>query len=223
MAFFQLLGSLESGTGNPFLRQQHYVSVLATLGVLFTSSLGGYSFARIDYPGRNTIFLMYLSTMMIPFAVIMIPLFVQMRLFGWVNSLAALIVPGLFSAWGTFLMRQFMMAIPKELEEAAEIDGCNHLRIYAQIILPLCKPVMATLAIFTFMGFWERLPVAPDHDFFSRQKDPAIGASRISAKGFPQYPLASGYGLGRSQRVANPDNLHFGPEVLRARYCHFRA
>ncbi len=137
-----------------FFANSTMVSLLATLGVLFTSSLGGYSFARIDYPGRNTIFLMYLSTMMIPFAVIMIPLFVQMRLFGWVNSLAALIVPGLFSAWGTFLMRQFMMAIPKELEEAAEIDGCNHLRIYAQIILPLCKPVMATLAIFTFMHFW---------------------------------------------------------------------
>ena len=137
-----------------FFANSSMVSLLTTLGVLLTSSLGGYSFARIDYPGRNTIFLMYLSTMMIPFAVIMIPLFWQMRLFGWVNNLAALIVPGLFSAWGTFLMRQFMLAIPKELEEAAEIDGCNHLRIYAQIILPLCKPVMATLAIFTFMGFW---------------------------------------------------------------------
>ena len=137
-----------------FFANSSMVSLLTTLGVLLTSSLGGYSFARIDYPGRNTIFLMYLSTMMIPFAVIMIPLFWQMRLFGWVNNLTALIVPGLFSAWGTFLMRQFMMAIPKELEEAAEIDGCNHLRIYAQIILPLCKPVMATLAIFTFMGFW---------------------------------------------------------------------
>ncbi len=130
------------------------VSITATLGVLLSSSLGGYSFSRIDYPGRNTIFLMYLSTMMIPFAVIMIPLFVQMRMLGWVNSLAALIVPGMFSAWGTFLMRQFMMGIPKELEEAAEIDGCNHLRIYATIIMPLCKPVMATLAIFSFMGFW---------------------------------------------------------------------
>lgn len=137
-----------------FFANSSMVSLLTTLGVLLTSSLGGYSFARIDYPGRNSIFLMYLSTMMIPFAVIMIPLFWQMRLFGWVNHLAALIVPGLFSAWGTFLMRQFMLAIPKELEEAAEIDGCNHLRIYAQIILPLCKPVMATLAIFTFMGFW---------------------------------------------------------------------
>ena len=137
-----------------FFANSSMVSLLATLGVLFTSSLGGYSFARIDYPGRNTIFLMYLSTMMIPFAVIMIPLFIQMRIFGWVNSLAALIVPGLFSAWGTFLMRQFMMGIPKELEEAAEMDGCNHLRIYAQIIMPLCKPVLATLAIFTFMGFW---------------------------------------------------------------------
>ena len=137
-----------------FFSNSATVAISATLGVLLTSSLGGYSFARIDYPGRNTIFLLYLSTMMIPFAVIMIPLFVQMRMLGWINSLYALIVPGLFSAWGTFLMRQFMMGIPKELEEAAEIDGCGHFRIYSTIIMPLCKPVLATLAIFTFMGFW---------------------------------------------------------------------
>lgn len=131
-----------------------FVSISITLGVLFTSSLGGYSFARIEYPGRDKVFLLYLSTMMIPFAVIMIPLFMQMRIFGWINTLTALIVPGLFSAWGTFLMRQFMLTIPRELEDAAEIDGCNHFGIYWRIILPLCRPVMATLFIFQFMGTW---------------------------------------------------------------------
>jgi multiple sugar transport system permease protein len=137
-----------------FFSNSATVAISATLGVLLTSSLGGYSFARIDYPGRNTIFLLYLSTMMIPFAVIMIPLFVQMRMLGWINSLYALIVPGLFSAWGTFLMRQFMLTIPRELEDAGLIDGASFFQIYYRIILPLTGPALATLGIFTFMDSW---------------------------------------------------------------------
>ena len=137
-----------------FFRNSFFVSTCVTAGVLFTSSLAGYSFARLRYPGRDEIFLIYLSTMMIPFAVRMIPLFVLMKAFGWIDTLIGLIVPGLFSAWGTFLMRQFMLTIPRELEDAALIDGCNYFSIYWRIILPLCRPVLATLAIFTFMGSW---------------------------------------------------------------------
>lgn len=137
-----------------FFRNSFVVATLETLGVLFTSSLAGYSFARLRYPGRDQLFLIYLSTMMIPFAVRMIPLFVLMRTFGWVDSLAALIVPGMFSAWGTFLMRQFMLTIPRELEDAALIDGCSFFRIYWRIILPLTTPALATLGIFHFMGSW---------------------------------------------------------------------
>jgi multiple sugar transport system permease protein len=137
-----------------FFRNSFVVATLETLGVLFTSSLAGYSFARLRYPGRDQLFLVYLSTMMIPFAVRMIPLFVLMRTFGWVDSLAALIVPSMFSAWGTFLMRQFMLTIPRELEDAALIDGCSYFRIYWAIILPLTMPALATLGIFHFMGSW---------------------------------------------------------------------
>lgn len=137
-----------------FFRNSFMVSGLETLGVLFTASLAGYSFARLRYPGRDQIFLIYISTMMIPFAVRMIPLFMLMRSFGWIDSLNALIVPGMFSAWGTFLMRQFMLTIPRELEDAARIDGCNYFRIYRQIILPLSMPALATLGIFHFMDSW---------------------------------------------------------------------
>jgi multiple sugar transport system permease protein len=116
--------------------------------------MAGYAFARLRFPGRDKIFLLYLSTMMIPFAVRMIPLFVLMRTFGWVDSLQALYIPGMFSAWATFLMRQFMITIPRELEDAAFIDGATRPQIYWKIIIPLTKPALATLGIFHFLGSW---------------------------------------------------------------------
>ena len=130
------------------------VTICVTVAQLFTCSLGGYAFARLNFPGRNKIFLGYLATLMIPFPVIMIPLFITMNYLGWVDSLIGLIAPGLFSAWGTFLMRQFMLGIPRDLEDAAKIEGCSFWGIYWRIILPLCKPVLATLGIFTFLGTW---------------------------------------------------------------------
>ncbi|MFN8491338.1 MAG: carbohydrate ABC transporter permease [Caldilineaceae bacterium] len=130
------------------------VTISVVIGQLFTCSLGGYGFARLRFPGRDFLFLGYIATMMVPFAVIMIPLFILIRQIGWVNTRQALIVPALFSPWGTFLMRQFMLTLPRELEDAARIDGANYFGIYWRIILPLCRPVLATLAIFTFLGHW---------------------------------------------------------------------
>ena len=92
--------------------------------------------------------------MMVPFTVLLIPLYVQMRAFGWVSTLQAVIIPFLFTPWGTFMMRQFMVTIPRELEDAARIDGCGFFRTYWLIILPLTKPALATLAIFTFVNTW---------------------------------------------------------------------
>ncbi len=144
----------------PFARyigNSMFVSLCVTSGVILTSSLAGYSFARLRFPGRDRLFLLYLGTMMIPGAVLLIPSYALMIELGWRDTYYALIVPGLVSAWGTFLMRQFMLNIPKELEDAAFIDGASRLRIYWTVIMPVSKPVIATLAIFTFMGVWNEL------------------------------------------------------------------
>lgn len=130
------------------------IAILVTAGQLFTCSLGGYSFARLKFPGRDIIFLLYLATLMIPYFVIVIPIFIMMRSFGWVDTHYALIVPGLFSAFGTFLMKQFFLTIPRELEDAAKMDGCTPFGIYRRIFLPLSKPALAALGIFTFMWSW---------------------------------------------------------------------
>jgi multiple sugar transport system permease protein len=137
-----------------FFLNSAYISAAVVLGQLFTCSLAGYAFARLRFPGRDVIFIGYLATMMIPFAVLMIPLFITMRTFGWINTHYALIFPYLATAFGTFLMRQFMLTLPRELEDAARIDGCSYFRLYRRIILPLTKPALATLGILTFMNTW---------------------------------------------------------------------
>jgi len=128
------------------------VAVLVTLGQLVTCSMAAYAFARLRFWGRNVLFFIFLGTMMIPYNVTMIPSFMVLYWLGWVDSYQALIVPGLASAFGVFLLRQFFMTIPKELEEAAVIDGASKWTILRKIIVPLSKPALATLAIFTFMG-----------------------------------------------------------------------
>lgn len=141
----------------PFFRfylNSIFVAVVQTIGVLLTSSLAAYAFARLSFPGRDKIFLLYLSTMMIPGAVVMIPTFILMRIIHWVDTYKALIIPGLFSVYGTFMLRQFFLSLPSALEEAAKIDGCNKLGIYRHVIIPLSKPALATLATMTFIGSW---------------------------------------------------------------------
>jgi len=130
------------------------IATAITIGQLITCSLAGFTFARMRFPGREALFLVYLATMMIPAHVTIIPIFVTMNRLNLVDSPWALILPGLTSAWGTFLFRQFFLSLPSELEDAAKIDGCSFWRIYRQISLPLAKPVLATLGIFTFMGSW---------------------------------------------------------------------
>ena len=130
------------------------VGMAVTVGQVFTSSLAAYAFARLTFPGRDKLFFAYLATMMIPGSVTMIPVYVLMRVFRWVDTYQALIIPAIFSAYGTFMLRQFFMTLPKDLEDAAKIDGCGFFRIYMTIILPLSKPALATLTVFTFMGNW---------------------------------------------------------------------
>ncbi len=130
------------------------VTILVVLGQLTTSVLGGYAFARLRFPGRDQLFVVYLGTIMIPFVVLITPLYQLMVTIGWVDKLAALIVPWIFTAYGTFLMRQFFITIPKEIEEAALIDGASRLQILLRIFLPASTPALATLATFTFLYAW---------------------------------------------------------------------
>ncbi|MGB0386269.1 MAG: carbohydrate ABC transporter permease [Ardenticatenaceae bacterium] len=130
------------------------VTLLVVVGQVVTSVLGGYAFARLRFPGRDQIFIFYLGTIMIPFVVLIIPMYQLMVAIGWVDRLASLIVPWIFTAYGTFLMRQFFLSIPKELEEAALIDGASRLTILWRIIVPISMPAIATQATFTFLYAW---------------------------------------------------------------------
>ncbi len=130
------------------------ITALCTMGTLATSAVAAYAFARLRFPGRDFLFWGYLSTLMIPRQITLVPTFVLMKWFGLLDNHLSLILPGLFSAYGTFLLRQFFLTLPFELEEAAVIDGCGYLRRFFQIILPLAKPALATLAIFTMMAQW---------------------------------------------------------------------
>ncbi len=131
-----------------------FVAVATTIGQILVSAMAAFAFARIQWRGRDVVFLLYLATMMIPSIVLVLPQFILVRSLGWMNSFAALIFPGLFSAFGTFLLRQSFMTLPKDFEEAAFVDGANYFTIFWRIILPLSKPAIATLAIFSFMGSW---------------------------------------------------------------------
>jgi multiple sugar transport system permease protein len=129
-----------------------FIAVTVTIGQIITCSMAAYAFARLTFRGRDVLFYIFLGTMMIPGQVTMIPSFMMLYWLGWIDSYAALIVPGLASAFGTFLLRQFFLTIPRDLEDAASIDGCGRFGILWKIILPLSKPALATLAVFTFMG-----------------------------------------------------------------------
>jgi len=132
-----------------------YISIIVVGGTLITASMAAYAFAKITFPGRELLFLLFLATMMIPGQVTIIPLFLIMKQLGWVDTHLSIIVPGaLFNAFAVFLLRQFIRGIPKEMEEAATIDGCSRWRIYWQIILPLLVPAMSALGIFLFLGSW---------------------------------------------------------------------
>lgn len=132
-------------------------TIVTTIGQIVFCSMAGYAFARIDFPGSNFLFLLMLAILMVPGQIFLIPHFMIMQKLGLLNSIPALILPGLFSAFGTFLMRQFFMGIPKELEEAAILDGCNHFRIFKDVMLPLVKPGLTALAISSALYCWNSL------------------------------------------------------------------
>ncbi|WP_333622492.1 carbohydrate ABC transporter permease, partial [Stenotrophomonas indicatrix] len=130
------------------------VSLAITLGSLLLNTMAGYAFAKLQFAGRERLFQVLMAALVIPAQVAMLPLFLLMKQLGLVNSFGGVIVPALASVFGIFLVRQYARSIPDELLEAARIDGAGELRIFFQIVLPMLKPVLVTLAIFTFMGAW---------------------------------------------------------------------
>jgi multiple sugar transport system permease protein len=137
-----------------FILNTLFVAGIGTLITLVASAMSGYAFARLNFRFRGGLFVLYLSTLIVPQEVIVIPMFLVMQRLGWVNSYQALILPWAFTAFGTFLLRQFFLTIPRELEEAAKIDGCGHIRILRSIIIPIAAPALAVLAVFTFISYW---------------------------------------------------------------------
>lgn len=130
------------------------VAVAVTLGNLLFASLGGYALARIRFPGSKAVFLGILGTMMIPGIVLLIPMFIVLKMLGFVDTYAGLIVPKLITAFSIFLMKQFFESVPRELEEAARIDGASPLQIFFRVVLPTAKPALVALIIFSFQGAW---------------------------------------------------------------------
>lgn len=131
-----------------------FITVFTILGQLITCSMAAYAFARLNFKGKNILFIIYLGTMMIPFQAVMIPQFKIIKYMGLIDTKSSLVAVGIFNAFGTFLLRQFFLTIPKELEEAAKIDGCSYPRIFWEVILKNSKPALMTLIIFTFMNTW---------------------------------------------------------------------
>ncbi|MCO5477163.1 carbohydrate ABC transporter permease [Enterococcus gallinarum] len=147
---------LDSLQAMPFGRaywNSFYITIIVVVSQLFTGSMAAYAFAKLRFKGSEVLFLLFLATMMIPKQVTMIPLYLIMDKLGWLNTHLPLIIPGaLFNAFAVFLLRQFIRGIPKELEEAAVMDGASIPRIYWSVILPLIKPALAAMTIFIFMG-----------------------------------------------------------------------
>lgn len=174
------------------------IAGLSVLGQLITSSLAGYAFARLEFPGRDKLFLLVLGTMMVPAVVTIIPLYILVYQINWVNTHFPLIVPTMLgSAYGTFLLRQYMLSLPKELEDAARIDGCNSFQIYYYIAIPLLKPALATLGLFTFMAQW--------NDFFA----PLIFLDRIDL-----YTVQLGANLAQGQWHTDQPRLMAGSVLI---------
>ncbi|XAL99537.1 carbohydrate ABC transporter permease [Phycisphaeraceae bacterium D3-23] len=140
---------------NTYLFNTLFLCLLTVVGTVISSALVAYGFSRLDWPGRDKLFGVVLATMMIPFPVLMVPMYALFREMGWIGSLKPLWVPFFFAgAFNVFLLRQFFMTIPRDITEAARIDGCSELRIFLQVILPLAKPALMVVALFQFMATW---------------------------------------------------------------------
>ncbi|NOU93966.1 ABC transporter permease subunit [Paenibacillus sp. LMG 31456] len=165
------------------------VTVGSTIGVVITSLMAGYALSRMHFPGKKIIFIIILGTMLIPHQATMVPSFLLMKTFGWVNTFKALIIPFLVYPFAVFLIRNFFLSIPKELEEAAYLDGCNRMQTLIRIIIPISKPAIASVIIFNFTYIW--------NDFFwplvmttsTEMRTVQVGLALIKSEFLLQWPL----------------------------------
>lgn len=176
----------------PFLKFYYNTIVYTffrTLGQIVLCSMAGYAFARIEFPGKKYIFIGLLSVLMIPGQSFLLPQFMIMAKLKLLNTIRALIIPGIFSSFGTFLMRQFFMQIPKEIEEAAILDGCNHFQILKNIMLPLVKPGIIALAITSILASWNQLmwPLIVNTDLDKMTL--SAGLASLSGQHSTNYPV----------------------------------
>ena len=165
------------------------VALIVSIGQLATSSLAGYAFARLKFPGRNQLFFIYIATMMIPGMVLLIPNFIVMTKLGAINTHWALILSAVGSAFGTFLMRQFFLSFPPELEDAAKLDGCNPFMFYWHVLLPNSKPILTTLGLMAFQGIWNdfQWPLIVLHDDTKRTLQ--LGLSYLMSEYYTDWTL----------------------------------
>lgn len=188
-----------------YMLNSFFVSVTVTVVALFFHSMAAYSLARLRFPGREFIFLAIFATMLVSLPVILVPLFILVRQFHMLNTYAGLIIPSIFNAFGIFLLRQFYLGIPRELEEAAIVDGAGYWRVYWNIIMPLSKPILAALSVFFFLANWNSflwpLTITTNQDLWVVQ---------IAISSFQQqYSSSQNYIMAASVVVAMPTMLLF--------------
>ena len=195
-------------TGVPFIRymaNSFLVSATVTIVALFFHTMAGYALARLRFPGREVMFLAIFSTFLVSLPVIIVPLFVIVKAMGMLNSYAGLIIPAIFNAFGIFLLRQYYLSLPKEIEEAARIDGAGYWRIYWSVILPLSRPIMSALAILFFLANWNSflwpLTITSDPDLWVVQ----LGIANFKS----QYSASWIYMMAASTIVAIPTLILF--------------
>lgn len=183
-----------------YLLNSFVVSAAVTIIALWFHTMAGYALARLRFPGREALFLAIFSTFLVSLPVIIVPLFIVVRSMGMLNSYAGLIVPAIFNAFGIFLLRQYYLSLPRELEEAAVIDGAGYWRIYWSVILPLSRPIIASLAILFFLANWNSflwpLTVINDESLWVVQ----VGIANFST----QYASSWNYIMAASTIVAAP-------------------
>ena len=192
-----------------------YICAFSVLGSVISCSLVAYGFARIDWPERNALFMVLIATMMIPFAVTMIPMFIIFNRFRWINTFRPLIVPTYFApAFYVFLLRQFFMTIPFELSDAARIDGASEFYIYLRIILPLARPALAVVALFQFIGSWNdsgAVDLPPQHRKIHLGPGPAaVPQCAVNRMGRPHGCQYFGNSADYHSLLLHPEDLYSG-------------